>query len=646
MRGLLPSRTPAKKENIMSNRKNSPAQARNLVFVPLPKLKKSPKNVRKVPHSNAEIAALAASIASLGMLQYPVIEPEIGPKGKPTGNYLVNAGEGRRLAQLLRVKRKQIKKDEPIPCILDTEHNAVEISLAENAIRTNMHPADEYEAFAELHREQGISVEDIAARFGVTAAVVRQRLKLGAVSPALLTLYREGEMSLDQLTAFAITDDHARQEQVWADLGYNNSRRAILQALTEGQVAADDRRVAFVGTEAYEAAGGAVIHDLFDEDGGYLADAALLNRLVREKLQRAAEVVLAEGWKWVEVQSEFDYERVSTMATIDTVPRDLSEAEQAERTTLQDRLERLSLEAEQDDPSEDTLAEIERLEGEIARLTEETYAAEDIARTGAFVALGSNGEARIERGYLRPEDERKAPKPRSGEGDSESIEGTTGLSAALVAELTAHRTAALRNDLAQAPELALIAVAHALAAQTFYRGEGVSCLEITAKPVSLSPCAPGIEDSVAGREIAARHQAWRARLPDEGNALWHFVASLSMDDLLSLTAHCASLSLDAVQRPAFGSRDEALGHAGLLAKAMPHDMTRYWQPTIASYLGRVGKDRILDAVREGAGEHAVREIAGLKKQAMAARSESLLADKGWLPPLLRPAAEGEAQPDA
>ena len=273
----------------MSNRKNIPAEARKLVFVPLAKLKKSPKNVRKVPHAQAEIAALAASIASLGMLQYPVIEPELGPKGKPTGNYLVNAGEGRRLAQLLRVKRKEIKKDEPIPCILDTEHNAVEISLAENAIRNNMHPADEYEAFALLHEQEKMTAEDIAARFGVTAAVVRQRLKLGAVSPALLTLYRAGDMNLDQLTAFTITDDHARQEQVWAALGYDTSRRAILYALTEGQIAADDRRVVFVGIEAYEAAGGTLIRDLFDEDGGYLADAALLNRLVREKLQRAAE---------------------------------------------------------------------------------------------------------------------------------------------------------------------------------------------------------------------------------------------------------------------------------------------------------------------------------------------------------------------
>ena len=92
----------------MSNRTIQDA-SKTILFVPLGKLKKSPKNVRKVPHTKAEIKALAASIAALGMLQNPVVEPELGPRGKPTGHYLVNAGEGRRLAQLLRVKRKEIK---------------------------------------------------------------------------------------------------------------------------------------------------------------------------------------------------------------------------------------------------------------------------------------------------------------------------------------------------------------------------------------------------------------------------------------------------------------------------------------------------------------------------------------------------------
>jgi ParB family chromosome partitioning protein len=95
-----------------------------------------------------EIEALAASIAVKGLLQNLVVEPERDADGGETGHYLVTIGEGRRLAQLLRAKRKQIKKNAPIRCMLDTEHDAHEISLAENVIRTNMHLADQFEVSA------------------------------------------------------------------------------------------------------------------------------------------------------------------------------------------------------------------------------------------------------------------------------------------------------------------------------------------------------------------------------------------------------------------------------------------------------------------------------------------------------------------
>ena len=108
---------------------------------------------------------------------------------------------------------------------------------------------------------------------------------------------------------FAITDDHAAQERVWSELGWNKERDAILHALTEGQVPTDDRRFLYVGAEAYEQAGGAITRDLFDGDGaGYCTDAALLNQLVRDKLQRAAKKVMAEGWKMFSVEPEFDHE--------------------------------------------------------------------------------------------------------------------------------------------------------------------------------------------------------------------------------------------------------------------------------------------------------------------------------------------------
>lgn len=287
------------------------------IFVQLNMLKKSPRNVRKVEHAAAEVEGLAASIAANGMLQNLVVEPERDGEGRETGHYFVTIGEGRRLAQLLRAKRRQIKKTDLIRCVLDTEHDALEISLAENVIRSAMHPADEFEAFALLHNEKGMAANDIAARFGVSPAVVRQRLKLAAVSPALMALYREGGMSLEQVMAFTLTDDHARQQEVWQGLGWDKGADAIRRALTEGQVDAGDRRVRFVGADAYVEAGGVIVRDLFaEEDGGYFADPALLDRLVLAKLEQEAQVVRAEGWAWVMVTPEYDFRATSAMRRV------------------------------------------------------------------------------------------------------------------------------------------------------------------------------------------------------------------------------------------------------------------------------------------------------------------------------------------
>ena len=622
----------------MSNRTTKDV-SKNILSVPLNRLKKSPKNVRKVPHTKADIQALAASIAALSMLQYPVIEPELGPRGKPTGDYLVNAGEGRRLAQLLRVKRKEIRPDEPIRCILDTEHSATEISLAENAIRTDMHPADQYEAFAKLHSEEGMSAEDIAARFGVTAAVVRQRLKLGAVSPKLRTLYRKGEINLDQLSAFAITEDHERQERVWSELPpFNRSREAILRALSEGQVRSDDRRAVFVGAKAYEEAGGSIIRDLFDaEGGGFFADAELLNRLAREKLQRHANKVADEGWRWVVAEPEFDHAACAAMRRVFAKPVPLSKTERKKLRKLLARMDALHEQHTECDPPAD---EVARIEADIEALRKEEYKARDIALAGAFVTLASDGSVRIERGFVRAEDEPESKakaEDQKGQRPAKDADGLAPLSEKLVAELTAYRTSALRNELAQHPATALIALVHALTLATFFQGSEGSCLEIKPERTWLSGHAPGIDESVAEQQIAERHAAWGKRLPQKPEALWTFIHGLPEDERMGLLAHCVSLTANAIRAPR-ESTDESEAHAAVLAREVGLDMVAYWQPTAANYFGRVSKERIVQAVREGASEQAAENIARMKKQAMAEAAEVALAGKGWLPALLRQAA--------
>lgn len=648
-----------------------------VLFVPLNKLKKSPRNARKTPHSEAHIEALSASIAAKGMLQNLVVEPETNVEGEPTGCYFVTIGEGRRLAQLLRVKRKQIKKSEPIRCVLDTVNDAAEISLDENVTREALHPADQFERFRELAENRGWGAEEIAARFGVSAHVVRQRLRLGAVSPKLMQVYRDGSLSLDQLMAFAITEDHDRQEQVFDNLSYNREPWIIRRDLTKMNVEATDRRALFVGADAYAEAGGTIIRDLFTEDkGGYFEDAVLLDRLVTDKLEGvAAEVQASEGWKWTSVHIDFPH--AHGMRRSYPHPVDLSEEDAAAYDGAQEAYDRLTAEYEgYDELPDEADQRFGELEAEIERIDAKRHAydADEIGRGGVFVILNHDGTARIERGFIRAEDE--APQAEDGEdgetvnvtedgeivgdeddgedGDTESHPededaGDAGkpLSDALVRDLTAHRTLGLRLALGEQPDIALMAVVHTLAAQTFYRGGEASCLEIRLTSAYLASHADGIEDTPAAKALADRHAEWASDMPRDVADLWAFVAGLDHASLMALLAHCASLTINAV-RVQWEQKPNARATASRLATATMLDMTAHWSPTGQTYLGRVTKAHILAAVREAVSDEAGERIAGLKKPEMAQAAEQLLAGTGWLPSALRTARPAglDAAPEA
>ena len=200
-----------------------------------------------------------------------------------------------------------------------------------------------------LRNEHGLGDEEIAARFFVTPAVVRQRLKLVAVSPKLLDLYAENAMSLEQLMGFTVTNDHARQEQVWEGLarGYNKEPYYIRRLLTEGAVKASDKRAVFVGADAYEAAGGVIARDLFQhDDGGWFEDVALLDRLARERLEAVAAEVRSEGWKWLEVALDFPYGHTTGLRRVAPATAALSAADQAACDALRREYDELEAEYE------------------------------------------------------------------------------------------------------------------------------------------------------------------------------------------------------------------------------------------------------------------------------------------------------------
>ncbi|MBB6219657.1 ParB/RepB/Spo0J family partition protein [Rhizobium leguminosarum] len=628
------------------------------------KLVLSQKNVRNIK-TGVSIEDLAEDIARRKLLQSLSVRPVLAEAGEETGTYEVPAGGRRYRALELLVKQKRMAKDEPIPCVVKRgdETSVEEDSLAENVQRVGLHPLDQFRAFQTL-REQGLGEEEIAARFFVSVATVRQRLRLASVSPRLLDLYAEDEMKLEQIMAFSITNDHVRQEQVWDTISRSHSREPyyIRRLLTETAIRASDRRAVYVGVNVYEAAGGVVMRDLFEQDqGGWLQDPALLEQLALEKLKADADAIQeAEGWKWIEAAFDFPYGHTSGLRRFYGAQAEMTEEELARYDATRAEYDKLDADyAKASKYSEATEQKLEELGTEIDRLNDRRYVfdAEDVARGGVFVSLGAGGEPKIERGFVRPEDEQKVEVGTSdvdGDGsvDPDGGSSVTDETAAgghqsededetikplpdrLVLDLTAARTVALRNALANDPVMAFIAVLHAFVLKTFYFHGSDSCLEITLQNAKFSQ-TDGLGDTVWAKEIDQRQETWGQDLPKDPNDLWAFLIVLDDVSRQALFAHCASLSVNAVIEP-WNKRTQAIARADQLARSIGFDMVEAgWVPTADNYLGRVTKARILQAVREAKGDQSAELIGHLKKADMAREAERLMSGSGWLPEPLR-----------
>ncbi len=650
--------------------------------IPFNKLVLSQANVRRIK-AGVAIEELADDIARRTLLQSLTVRPVLDDSGAETGVYEIPAGGRRYRALELLVKKKRLARTAPVPCIVRTDGIPEEDSLAENVQRAPLHPLDQFRAFLAL-REKGQSEEEIAATFFVSVNVVHQRLRLAAVSPKLLDLYAEDGMTLDQLMALTVNPDHELQEQAWDALQRSHSKEPyqIRRLLTEGAVRASDKRAQFVGLESYDAAGGTVLRDLFEpDDGGWLQEPALLEKLVAEKLEREGEAIRGEGWKWVEVAPELPYGHAYGLRRLSGTEVPITDEELAAREALQAELAQLEEKyAEVDEMPEEVDKRLGEIETALATFDQRPviYDATEIALAGAFVSIDSAGVLRVERGYVRPGDE--APiATADGDGENDGIDldmmtsspdGADGgddagveepdeddsvrpLSDRLMTELTAHRTLALREAVANDPDVALRAALHVLCLKLFYRYGLDSCLEIEPKSVMFGQ-APGLADAAAAKAIEARHDTWAAQLPKEPSELWDVLAGLDTDSRQALFAHCVALTVNAVVQP-YDRRPKAIAHAARLAEAVKLDMAAAaWRPTVDTYLGRVNKARILEAVREAKGDAAAERLAHLKKVEMAQAAEELLTGTGWLPdPLRMPGqtftpgeASGSQEPEA
>jgi ParB family transcriptional regulator, chromosome partitioning protein len=657
--------------------------------IPFDKLMLSQSNVRKIK-AGISVEELAEDIARRGLLQGLNVRPVLDEAGVETGMFEIPAGGRRYQALALLVKQKRLAKTAPVPCVVRDPHSAImaeDDSLAENVQRVALHPLDQFRAFVSL-REKGLTEDEIAAAFFVAPQVVKQRLRLAAVASVLLEVYAEEGMTLEQLMAFTVNPDHARQTQVWEAIKNSWSKEPYLirRMLTETAIRASDRRAAFVGMVAYEAAGGQVLRDLFQGDeGGWLQDPALLDCLVAEKLQAEAETIAAEGWKWIEVLVDLPYGFGLGMRRLTGTLAELSPENQAKLEVLKGEQEQLEAEFEGAEELPDEIdARLGALETQIESLENQPtiYDAAEITCAGVFLSLDRDGQLSVQRGFVRAVDEIAAltgdeddDVPGSvGQGGQTGADPTTHrtvitvggqpvvvggggeededgllkpLPERLVTELTAHRTLALREAVGNHPHVALTLLLHKLVTDTF-RSVSASggCLEARIGQVYFGVQATDLKESASAKMVDARHEHWEAALPfSDDDALWDHLDALGDAARLALLAHCVSFGINALQeRPNTfcGNGVSAHGLARRMAQAdrvareTGLDMVEVgWVPTVGNYLGRVPKVRILEAVREAKGEGTAQLIDHLKKGDMAKEAERLLAGSGWLPQPLR-----------
>ncbi|MFG1305198.1 ParB N-terminal domain-containing protein [Xanthobacter autotrophicus] len=661
--------------------------------IPINKLVLSQSNVRRVK-AGVSIEDLAASIARRGLIQSLSVFPVVDADGNETGMFEVPAGGRRFRALELLVKQKRLTKTALVPCVVRERDGAIlaeEVSLAENIERAPLHPLDQFRAFQDM-RGKGMTEEEIAAAFFVPVNVVKQRLRLASVSQALLDVYAEDGMTLEQLMAFTVSEDHARQQQVWEAIkdAWSKEPYQIRRMLTETTVRASDKRSVFIGLHAYEAAGGIVLRDLFQsDDGGWLQDPALLDRLVADKLKAEAETIAALGWKWIEVAVSFPYGHDSGLRELVGTVVDLTDEERAAREAFRSEYDRLEAEYSEADELPD---EVDQRLGEIEQALEAfehrpvTYDPAEIAIAGVFVSIAGDGSLSVNAGYVRPEDEAQAEpegdesadatgdardvatpgvqravitiggQPAESEDDDEEEDSIKPLPERLVIELTASRTLALRNAVADNPHIAMTALLHKLVSDTFMTRMYTGAMEATVKHIYFPVQDEELKDSPFARAVQERHNGWASDIPKDDNALWDWLAGLDDASRMALLAHCVSFGVNALyERPNPHSAGGVSQHtldmrftqADRLARATGLDMVEAgWRPTFGNYLNRVTKPRILEAVREGAGEQAAQLIDHLKKGDMAKEAERLLADTGWLPEPLRLADIGEPSTDA
>ena len=634
--------------------------------IPLSQLALAPENVRKTPPHVQADAELKASIAALGLLENLVVRmDEPGEDG--IDRYAVVAGGRRLKAMQALVEDQVLDAEHPVPCqVRSGDAESGEISLAENVVRVAMHPADQVVAFTSLARA-GQPVSSIAARFGLTERLVEQRLRLGNAAPELLDAYRADEIDLEVLKAFAVTTDRERQMAVWEQVsaqGYRPAAWQVKRLLTEERVPGASAVARFVGVEAYEAAGGQVLRDLFardDESGVWFEDPVLLEKLATDKLQAAADE-LATRWKWATAMIDVEWSDTARYGRIEPQPAERTPEEVAEIDKLESRQGEL---AELDDHewTEELLTEAESIETRLDEIegaveARAMWRREDFAMAGCIATIGQDGALQVIAGLVKPEDMPKPeesdaggaaagnghdpdaapqgahvsvpamsppmapPKDREAEARKEA-----GVGIGLADDLRSIRTALVKAYLAGDFQASFDLLLFQMGRSVFTFGYKGHALDIAVRETADRPTTRMNDEDFAAWSPGEAMLEDRSGLPldwleieDDGES-FAALRALPVSDKKALFAACVARTV----KPQLAFEPQARPELEATVARLDIDFAKHVRPTAAMLWSRINKSRILDIARTVLGVSWASARAKSKKAAIAEAMETAFA---------------------
>ncbi|QPC87106.1 ParB/RepB/Spo0J family partition protein [Mesorhizobium sp. NBSH29] len=566
-------------------------------------------NARK-KYDQDSIRSMKASILSYGIIQpLAVRPPQAGDADLGGQRYRVLAG-GRRMRALAElIAEKELPNDFAIP-VIDRDvddRRALGMSLAENIIRREMSPTDEFRAFKDL-ADLGATTEDIALRFGQTERFVKGRLALGKLHPVILTAFENGVLGFAAAAAYTASSDPEAQLACFSRLDgsyQRNNPQSITSALRRESVRASSSLAEFITEERYLAAGGIVEQDLFGEEV-YWSSAELIADLKDARLAEMREEALLEGWSFFETTEEFGEDIWSVKRLHPT-----QVALTPEQLNRLDAISELTSDVDPECLSSDELASYNALDAEFDELNsrQSLFTPDQMAISGVLIDTET---MRVQKGVLRPSTAEKGGKGGADESTSAKAKDPLALSQPLKDIIGHTATKALQHEIVAQPGKALALLAAILE-------QSVNSTHGGGRPsrIKIETIDYGMKSDAKTREIGTSFAAYSKMEPEKLNKAiaalfagtidltekW-FTKDFTADNIRDKTRTAFLTSFEADVKPHF----DATAYFTSCSKPLIND-------ALVEMTGNIGK--------------------GPKKSDMVVEAANACAATGWIPKPLR-----------